>query len=123
MTLVSQADKLVKNQHVHRALNAFIGPLNGCNASTDESKSNSCLHASLYLLQCIYSATGSTLSSLSRRYVALKDNFCTAEQPTTCASEILNGFQSPFDATVVEKLKASGALIAGKTNMDEFGMG
>ena len=53
----------------------------------------------------------------------MKDNICTYEEPTTCASEILKGFHSPYPATVVEKLKNAGALLAGKTNLDEFGMG
>ncbi len=55
--------------------------------------------------------------------VALKDNIVTIEQPTTCASRILAGFVSPYDATVAVKLRAAGALIAAKANMDEFAMG
>ena len=55
--------------------------------------------------------------------VALKDNICTLEFTTTCGSKILEGYRSPFEATVVTKLKAAGALIAGKTNCDEFAMG
>jgi aspartyl-tRNA(Asn)/glutamyl-tRNA(Gln) amidotransferase subunit A len=55
--------------------------------------------------------------------VALKDNIVTVEQPTTCASRILEGYVSPFNATVVERLRAAGALIAAKTNLDEFAMG
>ena len=53
----------------------------------------------------------------------MKDNICTSEEPTTCASAILKDFHSPYPATVVEKLKDAGALIIGKTNLDEFGMG
>jgi aspartyl-tRNA(Asn)/glutamyl-tRNA(Gln) amidotransferase subunit A len=55
--------------------------------------------------------------------VALKDNIVTTDQPTTCASKILEGYVSPFDATVVERLREAGALIASKTNLDEFAMG
>src|SRR5690348_11910204 len=55
--------------------------------------------------------------------VALKDNICTLEFPTTCGSKLLEGYQSPYEATVVTKLKAAGALIAGKANLDEFAMG
>jgi len=55
--------------------------------------------------------------------VAVKDNIVTAEQPTTCASRILEGYVSPYNATVVERLRAAGAMIAAKTNMDEFAMG
>jgi aspartyl-tRNA(Asn)/glutamyl-tRNA(Gln) amidotransferase subunit A len=55
--------------------------------------------------------------------LALKDNIVTVEQPTTCASRILEGYLSPFTATVVNRLRAAGVLIAAKTNMDEFAMG
>ena len=57
------------------------------------------------------------------RLLAIKDNICTTNEPTTCGSGSLLGFRSPFAATIVEKLKARGVVIAGKTNLDEFGMG
>ena len=55
--------------------------------------------------------------------VALKDNMCTRGVATTCSSRILAGWEPPYDAHVVELLREAGAVIVGKTNMDEFAMG
>jgi len=55
--------------------------------------------------------------------VALKDNLVTHDLPTTCGSRILDGYRSPFEATAVRRLRDAGALIAAKTNLDEFAMG
>ena len=55
--------------------------------------------------------------------VAVKDVLCVKNQPLNCASKILGNFISPYDATVIEKLKAAGASVFGRLNMDEFAMG
>ncbi|MFC1807913.1 Asp-tRNA(Asn)/Glu-tRNA(Gln) amidotransferase subunit GatA [Candidatus Omnitrophota bacterium] len=61
--------------------------------------------------------------SLSKIPVTIKDNICVRDELTTCSSRILEGFKPPYDATVVTKLKESGALLTGKSNMDEFAFG
>jgi aspartyl-tRNA(Asn)/glutamyl-tRNA(Gln) amidotransferase subunit A len=75
-------------------------------------------------------ARGDQLGPLAGVPIAVKDALCTVDQPTTCASRMLTrdgtsgqGWRSPYDATVVERLRAAGAILVGKTNMDEFAMG
>src|SRR5215813_8524681 len=55
--------------------------------------------------------------------IAIKDIINVMGQPCSCASKILNGYRAPYDATVIERLRAAGAIPFGKTNLDEFAMG
>jgi len=68
-------------------------------------------------------AAGDDPGPLAGVPIALKDNLCTRGVPTTCSSKILDGWLPPYDATVVQRLAAAGAVPIGKTNLDEFAMG
>nr|XP_027063378.1 glutamyl-tRNA(Gln) amidotransferase subunit A, chloroplastic/mitochondrial-like isoform X2 [Coffea arabica] len=63
------------------------------------------------------------LGPLAGVLAGVKDNICTSDMPSTAGSKILENYTPPYDATAVKKLRENGAIIVGKTNLDEFGMG
>ena len=87
------------------------------------------LNAVLHWSQALLDAEGARVDrmlapgSLAGMPIAVKDNIVTVEQPTTCASRILEGYVSPFTATAINRLRDAGAMVAAKTNLDEFAMG
>jgi aspartyl-tRNA(Asn)/glutamyl-tRNA(Gln) amidotransferase subunit A len=68
-------------------------------------------------------AAGEEIGLLAGIPIGIKDNMCTEGIPTTCASRILENFVPPYESTVTQKLKDAGAVMVGKTNLDEFAMG
>ena len=86
------------------------------------------LNATLHWSQAVLDREAARLrvtpdGPLTGMAIAIKDNIVTTEEPTTCASKILAGYTSPFEATVISRLRAAGAMVAGKANLDEFAMG
>ncbi len=68
-------------------------------------------------------AKGRSHSALAGVPIAIKDNLCTQDSATSCASKMLKDYRAPYEATAVRKLRDAGMVIVGKTNMDEFAMG
>ncbi|KAI1914932.1 Trimeric GatFAB AmidoTransferase(AdT) complex subunit [Ophidiomyces ophidiicola] len=112
MSLLREAEKCLANQKTFGRLNAFISPLDRAGSWIDRVKDADARRKQ-----------GVSKSPLDGKFIGVKDNICTRDFRTTCGSGMLEHFTSPFNATVVELLNYSGAVVAGKTNMDEFGMG
>lgn len=108
-------------------------------ATLAESR-NARINAFVHLADGSEPRSASPDGPLSGMAVAVKDNICTSDMPTTCSSFMLKGasrvlsffrigpdvrpdFSSPYDAAVVQLLRTAGARVVGKTNCDEFGMG
>ncbi|KAL5041319.1 hypothetical protein BDW71DRAFT_169124 [Aspergillus fruticulosus] len=113
MSLLLEAERYVANQSSNRVLNAFVTPLRRHSGRWHHQAKDADIREN----------QGKPKSKLDGRFIAIKDNICTRDFPTTCASKTLDAFTSPFNATIVEQLEDAGAIVAGKTNLDEFGMG
>lgn len=109
LSSVELAQYCIDKISANKDLNAFI--------SLDEE------HALLEAKQADQQLKRGQGKSLTGIPMALKDLYCTKRMKTTCGSKMLANFQAPYEATIVSKLKEGGAILLGKTNMDEFAMG
>jgi aspartyl-tRNA(Asn)/glutamyl-tRNA(Gln) amidotransferase subunit A len=114
MSLLRHAKEHLSNQSRYALSNAFISLTDRASILARAEAMDKTLGARPHQ---------TTADNLKGRLIGIKDNICTADLPTTAASGLLKTFTSPYDATVVKQLYDAGAIVAGKTNMDEFGMG
>lgn len=105
MTIVSNIEKVLENaEKLNPRLNSFL----------------SIERASALLRAAEVANTETKLNGLA---IAVKDNICTKGMRTSCGSHILHNYEAHYDATAISRLDAAGAIVVGKTNMDEFAMG
>jgi aspartyl-tRNA(Asn)/glutamyl-tRNA(Gln) amidotransferase subunit A len=100
---------LARAEALQPHLNAFIGLRDAARADADAAD--------------VRRRQGEPRSFLDGLPLAIKDNMVESGAPTTCASRILEGFFSPYTSTAVQRVRDAGAIVVGRTNMDEFAMG
>ena len=107
MSLLKHAKQYLANQSKYAHLNAFVTLAEPSKLRSGASESDA----------------QTPPHDVRDKPIAIKDNICTRDLKTTASSGILKDFTSPYDATVVKLLRDADAVVVGKTNMDEFGMG